>query len=265
MRVKVDHQTFYEYDEPMHYAIERLYLTPRDEPGQRVISWELTGSGDIRDQLDAFGNVMSTMVVTRPTQSMVIRVRGEVECTPDTGMGAWVRSHLGRYEPPVEAFLRQTTLTTPNKDMSDFARAHLGLPSRESLLALARAIEGRIAYTPGVTHVGSSAMDAWSRGAGVCQDHAHVMIAVCRSQNIPSRYVSGYLSGEARASEATHAWVDVWIDGGWLAVDVTHACEATDRWLRLAVGVDYDAAAPVRGVRRGGGQETMRVAVSVSH
>jgi transglutaminase-like putative cysteine protease len=71
------------------------------------------------------------------------------------------------------------------------------------------------------------------------------------------------LAGEARASEATHAWMECWVEGQWQGIDATHRCGVGDRWLRLAVGADYEAVSPVRGVRRGGGLESMRVVVSV--
>jgi transglutaminase-like putative cysteine protease len=130
---------------------------------------------------------------------------------------------------------------------------------------MASAIEDRLTYSPGITDVATTAARAWQHGAGVCQDHTHVMIAVCRARGLPARYVSGYLTGEARAGAATHAWVDVWLDGMWVPIDVTHRCLATERWLRLAVGADYEAVSPVRGVRQGGGEESMQVQVSVRH
>ena len=92
-----------------------------------------------------------------------------------------------------------------------------------------------------------------------------MMLALCRSAGLPARYVSGYLSGDQKASDATHAWVDVWLGGVWQSVDVTHRCFTGERWLRLAVGHDYNAVSPIRGVRSGGGEETMRIEVSVHH
>lgn len=264
MRLRVDHQTHYEYDSPLHYAIQRVYLTPRDEPGQRVVQWETRSDHPITHQRDAYGNWVSMIVVSSPSTSVSICVSGEVECDHSRVNGQWDDTRRVNGEPPLELYLRATALTLPTPEMVAFAKSQVPRCDYDSLLHLARALEAYLVYSPGVTEVYTSAAQAWSARAGVCQDHAHVMLACCRSLGIPARYVSGYVSGEARASEATHAWVDVWLEDRWRGLDVTHCCEPGDRWLRLAVGPDYAAVAPVRGVRQGGGNESMRVAVSVN-
>jgi transglutaminase-like putative cysteine protease len=100
----------------------------------------------------------------------------------------------------------------------------------------------------------------------VCQDHAHVFIASARAVGMPARYVSGYLyTGDAKDA-ASHAWVDVWLGAeiGWQSVDVTHKRPAVRTYCRLAVGRDYLDAAPVRGMRQGGGGEKMEANVLVA-
>ena len=100
-------------------------------------------------------------------------------------------------------------------------------------------------------------------GRGVCQDHAHLFLACARALGRPARYVSGYLHTEAEHM-ASHAWTDVWWPGqGWVSIDVTNRQYASERHCRLAVARDYEAASPVRGVRTGGGEESMRVDVLV--
>jgi len=101
-------------------------------------------------------------------------------------------------------------------------------------------------------------------GNGVCQDHAHLMLALCRARGLPARYVSGYVDVGEVSDAASHAWVDVWLeDAGWVAVDVSHACFASEKYCRVAVGRDYETAAPVRGMRVGGGEEELEVTVAV--
>jgi transglutaminase-like putative cysteine protease len=266
MRIFVEHQTHYDYEEPVRYAIQRIYLTPREEAGQRLIRWEVSGSGELSHQRDAFGNTVTTMVIARPSRNVFFRVSGEVEMVIREGLlGHLPPADDGASSPPVDVFLRQTPLTIPCREMIDLAADLTPRSSVAELLVLAGRVEDHLTYTHGVTHVGTTAIDAWQRGAGVCQDHAHVMLAICRAAGVPARYVSGYLSGEARASQATHAWVDCWLEGHWVSVDITHRCLATDRWIRLAIGADYEAVSPVRGVRHGGGLETMRVSVTVHH
>ncbi len=119
-------------------------------------------------------------------------------------------------------------------------------------------------YQSGITEVTSTAAHALELGRGVCQDHAHLFIACCRARGVPARYVSGYVDPGHDEEAASHAWADVWVEGeGWVSVDVTHRVFARERHCRLAIGRDYLSAAPVRGVRTGGGDETLHVEVSV--
>ncbi len=125
-----------------------------------------------------------------------------------------------------------------------------------------------MSYLTGATAVTTTASSALKLGKGVCQDHAHLFLACCHVQGIPARYVSGYIDPGNSAHAESHAWVDVWVEDadfqGWTSIDVTHACFQNAQYCRLAIGRDYDSAAPVRGVRRGGGMESMEVHVSVA-
>ncbi len=164
------------------------------------------------------------------------------------------------------AYLAPTPLTVPSAAMVDLARTHLEGPgpARERLLALAGGVYQKVRYTPGTTSVEDSAAVVYERGQGVCQDQAHVFVACCRAAGIPARYVSGYLCSVDGAESASHAWVDAWLEErqGWLGIDVTHLEPMGPKHCRLAVGRDYLDAAPVRGVRRGGGREEMDVSVA---
>jgi len=124
----------------------------------------------------------------------------------------------------------------------------------------------RVRYKSGASDVQDSAAVAFESGEGVCQDHAHVYIASARAMGMPARYVSGYIyTGDANDA-ASHAWVDVWLGSelGWQSMDVTHTRPAVRTYCRLAVGRDYLDAAPVRGVRQGGGGEKMEANVLVA-
>jgi transglutaminase-like putative cysteine protease len=114
--------------------------------------------------------------------------------------------------------------------------------------------------------VQDSAAVAFKSGEGVCQDHAHVFIAAARAVGMPARYVSGYLYTGDTSDAASHAWVDVWLgpEIGWHSLDVTHQRPAVRTYCRLAVGRDYLDAAPVRGMRQGGGGEKMQALVMVA-
>jgi transglutaminase-like putative cysteine protease len=125
------------------------------------------------------------------------------------------------------------------------------------------AIRERVDYVVGVTSSATTAAEALAQGRGVCQDHAQVFAAAARCLGHPARYVSGYLWTEAGTSDANHAWAEAHVDGlGWVGFDPANPTEA---YVRVAIGLDYLEAAPVRGVRRGVAEETLDVAVDVRH
>jgi len=126
------------------------------------------------------------------------------------------------------------------------------------LLALTRAVADKVRYRPGSTSVETTALEAFDWELGVCQDQAHVMVAVCRSIGLPARYVSGYFYAADEPELASHAWVEVCLDSA------THRCVVDGRHVRLAAGSDYTACLPIRGQRRGGGEERMDVDLRIS-
>jgi transglutaminase-like putative cysteine protease len=152
--------------------------------------------------------------------------------------------------------------------LREVADRHLGRhpASRASLLDLVDGIRTCVEYQPGVTDVSHSAIEALDLGVGVCQDQAHVFVACCRAAGIPARYVSGYVYTGTTGEVASHAWADAWLGerDGWLSLDVSHGEATGAAHCRLAVGRDYLDAAPVRGVRRGGGREELSVAVRLA-
>ncbi|MBU1859106.1 MAG: transglutaminase family protein, partial [Gammaproteobacteria bacterium] len=126
------------------------------------------------------------------------------------------------------------------------------------------ALNAHISYQPGTTAVETSASEAFAGGRGVCQDHAHAFLACARSLGVPARYVSGYLFTDSEDHLASHAWAEAWLDGAWYSFDVTNCLAKPERHLKLAVGLDYLDACPVRGMRRGGGIEQMHAQVDVA-
>jgi transglutaminase-like putative cysteine protease len=121
-------------------------------------------------------------------------------------------------------------------------------------------------FHPGDTNVSSSAAEAFGMRSGVCQDHAHVFIACCRYLGIPARYVSGYVfsPGHAESHVASHAWAEAWIVDRWRSFDVANNRPAGEDHIRLAIGADYFDASPIRGMRAGGGVETMKAVAMVA-
>jgi transglutaminase-like putative cysteine protease len=261
MHLHIRHETRYCYERPVKYSVQSLHLTPRRDLSQRALSWNIAAPGRRLEQVDAHGNISHLLTVEEPHREIRIVVSGVVE-TADSE----ARQDDGPLSPL--AYLAPTALTAPSDDIKAFAQSALDrtLDPRARAHRLAEAVHGAIQYIPGSSDVHVSASVVFKAGAGVCQDHAHVYIASARSIGIPARYVSGYLYTGDASDAASHAWVDVWLgaDLGWQSIDVTHVRPAVRTYCRLAVGRDYFDAAPVRGMRHGGGAEKMQANVLVA-
>lgn len=264
MQLHIRHETLYRYGEPVKRSVQNLRLTPRREPVQRALSWSIAAPGRQHAQIDAYGNVVHLLTLDEPHREIRIVVNGVVETADAEGVALVDEGKLS----PL-AYVAETTLTRADESLAKFAAQRLVFNGDrlQGLLKFADAVCEAIEYEKGATDVHESAVKAFARGKGVCQDHAHVFIACCRAAGIPARYVSGYLYTGKDGEVASHAWVDAWLGpdrGGWISIDVTHRALVGGKHCRLAVGRDYLDACPVRGVRRGGGVEEMRVAVSVA-
>jgi transglutaminase-like putative cysteine protease len=261
MILTIRHDTHYRYEAMVHYSIQQLRLTPSSDAAQRVRRWTLDAPGKLEVTSDAYGNVVHTLVLGKPHDEIHLHVAGEVETMP------LLDGHLrdGPGPIPLEHFTCATPLTEVTPAILELASSVASPESPGALLRLSERIVERVAYRSGITAVTSTAAEALALGNGVCQDHAHLMLACCRARGVPARYVSGYIDPGDVPHAASHAWVDVWIqDEGWVSVDVTHAAFASGNYCRLAVARDYEAAAPVRGRRIGGLEEHLSVSVSVN-
>ena len=266
MHLAIRHETVYRFSQPASYTIQLIRLTPRSDGRQRIRSWSIETPGRRHRHVDAFDNICHTLVVETPHDELRVASHGVVEVDDLVDGRLETPDHVEQAAVPREVFLVPTDLTTADDSIRALAASALphGVTGPGDLLQLARVIDDRVVYTSGATAVTTAAARALALGRGVCQDHAHIMLAVCRLLHVPARYVSGYIHPGDTEHTASHAWVDVWLpETGWLSVDVTHAQWASGMHCRIAVGRDYDSASPVRGVRTGGGEEHMRVAVDV--
>lgn len=266
MRLNISHRTAYSYDHAPIFSAQVFRLTPRTNISQQVLRWRIDAAGSLSAWTDAFGNVCHTHVLDYAPHNLEIHAYGEVRTTDVKGV---LPSEPG--DLPFEVFLRQTPQTRPDEAMVAFAHGfddRLAGNRLDGLHALMEAIRGHVDYELGSTHALSTASEAFASGSGVCQDHAHIFIGCARVLGIPARYVSGYLYDGERADPHTagHAWASAWVDDlGWVSFDISNCISATDHHVSLAVGLDYDTASPVRGVRTGGAEsELLDVAVHLS-
>lgn len=267
MRLTIEHETHYRFGEPAHHSIQYLRLTPRNDSSQCVLSWSVNTPGKMKRWTDGFGNIAHVSVQNGVHDELPVSVRGEVETFDTCGM---LPADDGL--PPL-MFSRATTFTEVTPAIAALAEPFCERIADEgsiaALHALMLALHISVSYKQGFTDVSTTAGEALERGVGVCQDHAHLFIACARVLQVPARYVSGYMYCAPEAGEppslASHAWAEAYIDEkvGWVSFDSSNSRSATDAYVRLAVAFDYAGAAPIRGVRKGGGVEDMNVRVAV--
>ncbi len=267
MLLSILHATHYRFSHPARYSIQHLHLTPRSDSTQQVRHWSVNAPGRMTQHVDGFGNIQHTLVRDGLHQEITVNVEGLVNSEDTAGV---VAHHPSEDRLPREIYLRPTPLTTLDSPVRDFAAPlaqAFANDTLDGLHRLSRSVAGAVSYRKGTTDVDSTAAQVLESATGVCQDQAHVFIATARLLGVATRYVSGYVhvAGENADENASHAWAESWVDGvGWIAFDVTNEICAADAHVRLAVGPDYTFCAPVRGIRRGGGEENMDVQVSVA-
>lgn len=267
MRIVISHDTRYRYALPASGIIQTLRLTPRNHNGQYVVSWRIHISADcpLIGQEDAFGNLTHTFSTDSPVDELVVRVEGEVDTDDTQGI---IRGAIERF--PASLFLRETPLTQADDSIAQFAAQSVNGAGKDELTrmhALLSSLNRTIVFDTDPTHAATTAAEAFALKRGVCQDITHIFIAAARSLGIPARYVSGYfhrIDGVVE-QDAGHAWAEAYIpDLGWVGFDATNGISTTEAHLRVAVGLDYLSAAPVRGTRFGGAGENLDVRISVN-
>ncbi|AUZ04028.2 transglutaminase-like protein [Vitreoscilla sp. C1] len=255
MNIHIHHQTTYFYDDISKKSIQLLRMTPQNLDHQKVLDWQLTLPVYSERGFDGFNNVYNLLTYQDPHQELKILAEGEVIIA--MGNEYQIDEHL-----PASVYLRQTELTEPSAALLSFAQAYQS-GDLTALKALSQDILKQIPYQKGITHVGTTAQEAFLGLGGVCQDHTHIFLSCTRALGIPSRYVSGYLYSEDQEHLASHAWAEAYVDGKWYLFDISNQHTAIHGHVQLAVGRDYNDAAPIRGMRQGGGMERMEYSVHV--
>jgi transglutaminase-like putative cysteine protease len=266
MRIRICHETVYRYDQPASGVIQTLRLTPRNHDSQYVVFWRIDVSDDCRldSHEDAFGNITHTFTADGAFTELGIRVDGEVETQDTNGI---VQGAIERFPPSL--FLRETALTRPDTAILAFARevrAGVGEDTLKLLHLLTERLHREIVFDTDPTHATTTAAESFALRRGVCQDLSHVLISAARSLGVPARYVGGYFhrADGVVLQEAGHAWAEAFVpDVGWVGFDPANGISPTDAHVRVAIGLDYLGAAPVRGARKGGGGEALTVKVHV--
>ncbi|PZS17427.1 MAG: transglutaminase family protein [Pseudonocardiales bacterium] len=245
----------YDYDRPAYDLEHRLVVVPRAWHGnlrRRLHRVEVSVAGArVCNRRDAYGNVVVQVGVDVVPASIEFAVAAVVE-----RVGPRLDAVLPASALSDQRLLRPTRLTAADEAIRELA-AQIRADSSDHLEFAERCcaqVRAAISYQFGVTTCATTAAEALAGARGVCQDHAHVALAVCRAAGVPARYVSGHLLGDS----GTHAWVEVVVADGdrarAVAFDPCNGCRAGSRHLPVAAGRDYTDVAPTSGRFAGAGR-----------
>ncbi|RMH08551.1 MAG: hypothetical protein D6704_02890 [Nitrospirae bacterium] len=272
----VRHHFVYHYDSPVMQVRTLMRLAPPQHYGRQRrldLRWHMDPPADYRHFTDAFGNLVWQLDHARIEKEIACTVEMRVETRAfyhTDGILSLQGIALHESDCTVEPaeFLQLTPLVNRSEALFQVAKRMRarGLPPLELAESILHQVHVHMRYQPGTTHVGTTAAEAFAQGAGVCQDYAHVMLALCRLAGLPARYVSGYLPGEGQM----HAWVEVLVSSSqqqfpfWVPFDPTHQRRCDERYITVAIGRDYQDIAPTSGYYSGDAQNRLDVMVSVT-
>lgn len=247
-------QTQLNMSQPIHSHSFALRILPSSDEVQTIcaLNWQVLPAGNVCLNRDCFGNRYCMGSVLVPHQTFAFQVSGV----------AFVDGKVKRREGLHPIYRYESRLTHIGSGLHSFneacCRAFNG-GALERAVQLMQLVYDSMCYQPGVTGIKTTAEESFSLHAGVCQDYAHILIALCRKNQIPARYVAGMMRGEG----ATHAWVEIYDGGCWYALDPTHNRIVDDGYIKLAHGRDYQDCAIDRGCFKGYALQEQHVSVTV--
>ena len=276
-RLRIEHTTSVKYAGPVLTSFNEARMTPLTLPTQTTLDARVSaGPGvPVWTYNDYWGTYVSVFDLPDPHDGLLIRAVAMVETEAPAGVPRDGR--LG-WEPLREKasggrlleFMLPTTLTTVPPEIAGTVTGDLrSVPPDGAAEAISSRVRERVSYMPGATGVRTDAQEAWDKGQGVCQDMAHVTVALMRAAGLPARYVSGYLHPDTRARPGStavgqsHAWVEYWA-GSWVALDPTSGAPVGERHVAVARGRDYADVLPLKGIYHGPPESAMDVTVEVT-
>jgi transglutaminase-like putative cysteine protease len=278
MKLAVFHRTAFHYASPVTQSINTLHLEPRTFPYQKTLSAliRVIPATRVKRFTDLFQNITHHFELPSPHTRLEIESRIKVHNLPlDISQASREATLAGLGDPSIREqtwqYLQESRWVSRHPEVwrqaVDIAS---GLTSiYDQAFAMMSWVHREFRYEPGSTSVNTHLEDAFALRCGVCQDFTHVMLGLCRAVGIPARYASGYLYNGPKDSlvgaQASHAWSEVYLPAaGWIGFDPTNNTLADERYVKVAVGRDYEDVAPVRGNYRGTGHCRMEVQVEVA-
>ena len=276
-RLQVVHTTRVSYSAPVRASFNEARMTPLTIPAQVTLESRVTaGPGvPVWTYCDYWGTFVSVFDITDPHESLVVRAQATVE----TGQGLadaaparlpWAELRAQTASGRLLEFLMPTPLTAVTPDVAaavvDDVR---DADPADAATEIASRVRAQVSYMAGATGVRTNAQEAWDQGQGVCQDMAHLTVALLREAGLPARYVSGYLHADPSAEPGqtavgeSHAWVEYWA-GSWLPCDPTSGAPVRERHVVVARGRDYLDIPPLKGIYHGAPTSALEVTVEVT-
>jgi len=277
MKLTVTHRTTFRYSAPVRESVNTVHLEPRDFRTQRTLRSLIRVIPPTRMVRfsDLFQNVAHHFELPKPHDRLVIESRIRVEnfalSMPDEARSITYPDAI-RHWNSEEAwtYLQESRHVSKHPDIW---RAAIDLIHdrpciHDQALAIMDWIHNAFEYAPGATRVDTHLEEAFAMRRGVCQDYAHVMLGMCRAIGLPARYVSGYIYNGPRdhliGDQASHAWAEVFLPHvGWVGYDPTNNTIADQRFVKIAVGRDYQDVAPIQGSYIGNAHARLEVLVRV--
>lgn len=276
---KIKHITRYTYSSTVIDCTNQIMLYPKTDLQQTVKHVELKISNNpiIEEFTDYFGNTVGVFSFITPHNQLMIELEAIVSTNPveipvDTmpPEQQWKELSEAKHNLPYLDFMYHESFNSDN-ELCELIESIINKNNSplDNANKLSEYIFTHFEYKKGVTSVETKIDEILKLKAGVCQDFAHLLLIMLHIIGIPARYVSGYIcpkNHELRGEGATHAWVEAYIPNyGWLGLDPTNNCIASDRHIKLAIGRNFNDCTPVKGTYKGSSEHTLEVSVIIEN
>jgi transglutaminase-like putative cysteine protease len=274
-RLGIVHTTKVTYSGAARASYNECRMTPPTMGRQTALATSVrTGSNvPIWSYRDYFGTTVSSFDVQDPHEELLVKASATVQTSvapPTPTPLPWPELHEAAMDSYVLEFLAGTRRTTMDADVVSAVGGRVaGADPAEAASEIIAWVREQVSYVPGSTGVQTSAQEAWEAGQGVCQDMAHITVALLRAAGLPARYVSGYLHPDPKAEPGravagqSHAWAEYWT-GDWVACDPTNNAAVGERHVVIGRGRDYSDVSPLKGIYSGAPSVAMDVSVEVT-
>jgi transglutaminase-like putative cysteine protease len=282
MRLDIRYRCTFAYSAPVRESHNEVRVAPMSDQRQQLISYRVTATPRARvlSFSDYFHTRVDSFGVREPHEQLEVVAEASVETRRTPLVTAAPRRdalHQRAFLEEHQEYLERSPHVEWGTGVASEAAVQSDLAGPDVVglvLAMHRRVGATMTYRPGSTYVGVDVEEVLERREGVCQDYAHLAIALCRAAGVPARYVSGYLfttsdqTGDAPEDSLvrvqTHAWFEAAIPGmGWLALDPTNSAEVGLRHVKIGHGRDYDDVPPLRGVFSGSADCDLDVQVEI--